>query len=162
MVRAAVGIGTNLGDRWAYVEAARRGLARLPESRLLRFSSVWETAPVGPGEQERYLNAAAILETALAPTDLLRRLHGLEEEAGRVRQVRWGPRTLDLDLLLYGTAAISTPELTVPHPRMHERAFVLEPLAEVDAEARHPTQDATAAELLRRLHDGETPSAGAG
>jgi dihydroneopterin aldolase/2-amino-4-hydroxy-6-hydroxymethyldihydropteridine diphosphokinase len=128
--RAIVALGSNLGDRAAYL---RFGLDRL--SNVVAQSQVFETDPVGgPGNQGPYLNMVAVVDTDLDPYALLRRLLQIEAEAQRVRKVRWGPRTLDLDILFYDDAAIESEELTVPHPRAHERRFVLEPLSEVSPE----------------------------
>lgn len=132
-VRACVALGSNLGDRHAHINAAFQALAALCDCRLLAASSVHETEPVGPAGQDRYLNAAAVLETTLGPAALLERLLEIERSQGRrrEREERWGPRTLDLDLILFGPHVIAEPGLTVPHPRMLEREFVLAPLAEV-------------------------------
>lgn len=128
--RAIVALGSNLGDRGAYL---RFGLERL--SNVVAQSQVFETDPVGgPENQGPYLNMVAIVDTDLDPFALLRRLLQIEAEAQRVRKVRWGPRTLDLDLLFYDDCTIQSEELTVPHPRFAERRFVLEPLAEVAPE----------------------------
>lgn len=153
MVIAFIAIGTNLGDREANVAFAREGLAKLRRTTLVAFSTVRETAPVGPVDQEPFLNAVAEVETQLDPLELLQRLKDLEHRAGRIRSIRWGPRTLDLDLLLYGDRVIESPELTVPHPHLHERRFVLEPLAELAPHTRHPKLGKTAAELLNGLDD---------
>jgi 2-amino-4-hydroxy-6-hydroxymethyldihydropteridine diphosphokinase len=129
---AYVGLGSNLGDRERNVENA---LARLEaEGWLVSRSSVRETDPVGVTDQPKFLNAAAELRTELEPRELLDRLLAIERELGRdrAREARWGPRLIDLDLLLYGDEAIDEPGLTVPHPRLAERRFVLEPLAELD------------------------------
>lgn len=135
---AAIAIGSNLGDRAGYVELARRELAALPDTRLVAFSSVHETEPVGPAGQGQYLNAAALLETSLQPLELFAHLRRIEQLAGRQRHERWAARTLDLDLLLYDDRVIETDGLTVPHPHMHERFFVLAPLAEVAPDMVHP------------------------
>jgi 2-amino-4-hydroxy-6-hydroxymethyldihydropteridine diphosphokinase len=127
VARAHVGLGANLGDR----EASIRRAAELVGAR--RLSTIRETDPWGYADQPRFLNAAAELETGLAPRALLDRLLEVERELGRTRGgARYGPRTIDLDLLLYGDETIDEPGLTVPHPRLHERAFALEPLAELD------------------------------
>ncbi len=131
MIAAYVAIGSNLGDRDAHVATAWSELDALPGTVLRRRSRIYETAPVGPGPQEPYLNAVAELDTTLSARALLDALLAIEARAGRVRRGRWGPRTLDLDLLLYGDEAIDEPDLSVPHPRMIERAFVLVPLAEL-------------------------------
>ncbi len=127
---AFIGIGGNLGDAAATVRAAFDGLDALPGTRLLRHSSLYRTAPIDSSGPD-YVNAVAEIATALAPLDLLAALQGLENDAGRTRPWRNAPRTLDLDLLLYGNEVLDLPTLTVPHPRMLERAFVLLPLAEI-------------------------------
>src|SRR5687768_6156071 len=138
MQRAYVALGSNLGDRAAHLRAALAGLAATPGVERVLASAVYETEPVGP-PQGRYLNAVAALDTSLGADALLSRLGELERAAGRERGAeRDAPRTLDLDLLLYGEECIETPELVVPHPRLHERAFVLLPLAELAADVVHP------------------------
>ncbi|WPB59469.1 2-amino-4-hydroxy-6-hydroxymethyldihydropteridine diphosphokinase [Xylophilus sp. GOD-11R] len=127
---AYVGIGANLGDAQAALAGAFEALAALPASRLVRRSSIYRSAPVGTDGPD-YFNAVAAIETRLAPLELLAHLQAIENAAGRTRPWRWAPRTLDLDLLRHGDATIDSPTLTVPHPRMHERAFVLRPLAEI-------------------------------
>lgn len=133
MTRAYVGVGANLGDReqtiWAAVEA-------LPG--VVAVSKLRETQPVGLIDQPRFLNGAAALETELSPRALLDVLLAVERELGRERRERWGPRTIDLDLLLYGGETIEEPGLTVPHPRLHERRFALEPLLDLDPELAIP------------------------
>lgn len=154
MARAFVGVGSNVGDREAHLARARAGLASLPDTQLVGWSRVYETDPVGPVAQARFLNAAAELATTLGPRDLLAGLRGIEREAGREpgdRRVRWGPRTLDLDILLYDDLVLQEADLVVPHPRMHERAFVLRPLVDLDPGVLHPALARTAAELLRGL-----------
>jgi 2-amino-4-hydroxy-6-hydroxymethyldihydropteridine diphosphokinase len=113
------------------IRAACKALSCLPQGRLLSVSSLYRTAPVGPQDQPDYLNAVALLETAQAPHALLRQLQCIEQAQGRVRIQRWGARTLDLDLLLYDDLVLNTPDLQIPHPRMHERHFVLAPLLEL-------------------------------
>jgi 2-amino-4-hydroxy-6-hydroxymethyldihydropteridine diphosphokinase len=134
-VRAYVGLGSNLEQPRSQVSAAISELAALTDCQLTAYSSLYRTRPVGPPDQPDYINAVALLTTRLTPTQLLDGLQGLEQQHGRVREgERWGPRTLDLDLLLYGDVVISTTRLQVPHPRMAERAFVLYPLAEIAPE----------------------------
>ena len=151
-VRAHVALGSNLGDRCAHLVAALDALGGTPECRIVARSRVYETAPVGPPQGD-YLNAAIAVDTRLTARALLERLQAIEQERGRERSVPLGPRTLDLDLLLYGDAVIDEPGLQVPHPRMHERAFVLEPLAEVAAELHHPILGRSIRELAERVRD---------
>lgn len=151
-----VAVGANLGDREATFADVIRSLEQEAEMLLLAASSVFETAPVGPEGQEAYLNAVLELRTWLSPLDLLRRLQAIELRLGRDRgpdAVRWGARVIDLDLLFYGERCIDLPELVVPHPRVHERAFVLAPLAELAPDLRHPVMGAEIAELMRALAD---------
>jgi 2-amino-4-hydroxy-6-hydroxymethyldihydropteridine diphosphokinase len=129
---AYVGIGSNLGDREATIARALELLDDPPAIRLARVATVRETAPVGVVDQPAFLNTVALVETTLGPRELLGRLLTVERSLGRVRTgERWGPRTVDLDLLLHGDAALDEPGLTLPHPRLHERRFVLEPLYEL-------------------------------
>ena len=131
-VAACIGLGSNLADPVAQVRQAFAALARLPDTRLVGRSSLWRSAPMGPADQPDYVNAVAMLETGLAPLDLLDALQAIEQEQGRVRDgMRWGPRTLDLDLLLYGETIMNDTRLTIPHPGLCERDFVLVPLLEV-------------------------------
>lgn len=133
MTRAYVGLGSNLGDRESYVRAALGALAVEPGIEVVGASSFRDTEPVGIVDQPRFLNAAAALETALPPRALLERLLAIERRLGRTRSAeRFGPRTIDLDLLVYGDQRVDEPGLEVPHPRLHERRFALEPLAELD------------------------------
>lgn len=131
MPLAYIGLGTNLGDRRASLDRALALLDASPGVRVRRVASVYETAPVGYTAQPRFLNTVAEVETDLAPAELLAVMQRIEAELGRVRTVRWGPRTSDLDLLLYDDLTLDDPALTVPHPRIAERAFVLVPLAEL-------------------------------
>ena len=145
-VHAWVGLGANLGDARTTLVAALAALGRLPDTTLLAASSVYRSAPIestGPD----YLNAVARLATRLAPTALLLELQRIEREHGRERPYRNAPRTLDLDLLLYGDECITSPALTVPHPRLHERAFVLVPLAELAPRLIIPGRGAVAGML---------------
>jgi 2-amino-4-hydroxy-6-hydroxymethyldihydropteridine diphosphokinase len=130
-VRAFIGLGANLGEPEAQVRRAIAALGTLPRTRLLAASSLYRSAPLGVGEQSDFINAVAQIETALPARALLEELLTTEARFGRERPHPGAPRTLDLDLLLYGNQVIEEPGLTVPHPRMHERAFVLVPLAEI-------------------------------
>jgi 2-amino-4-hydroxy-6-hydroxymethyldihydropteridine diphosphokinase len=130
--RAYLGIGSNLGDRVSSLQLAVDHLAATEGITVVGVSSVYETTPVGGPEQPDYLNAVVAVETTLTAHELLHVAHDIEAAAERVRTVRWGPRTLDVDVLLVGDERIDDPDLVVPHPRMTERAFVMVPLAELD------------------------------
>jgi len=133
-----VGLGSNLGDRRANLEAAVEKLAREPGVRVVRRSSLYETEPVGVADQPWFLNAVLEIETKLAAGELLRTLKRIERELGRRPGRRWGERLIDLDLLLYGEQPLAEPDLTVPHPEMWRRLFVLVPLAELAPDLRAP------------------------
>jgi 2-amino-4-hydroxy-6-hydroxymethyldihydropteridine diphosphokinase len=149
---ALIGLGSNLGDRTAHLDRAVAALAATPGMAVRAVSTYHETSPVGgPGGQGAFLNAAAALETSLEPPALLDALHAIEAASGRIREVRWGERTLDLDLLLFGDAVIRTELLRVPHPLMALRRFVLAPLAEVAPEAVDPVTRRTVRGLLANL-----------
>ncbi|HXF67321.1 MAG TPA: 2-amino-4-hydroxy-6-hydroxymethyldihydropteridine diphosphokinase [Burkholderiales bacterium] len=137
-VTAFVALGANLGDPPAQIRSALRALAGLPATRLVRRSSLYRNPPAGLREQPDFVNAVAMVETALAPRALLGELLAIERAHGRVRDFPNAPRTLDLDLVLYGDLELREPGLTIPHPRMLERAFVLVPLAEIAPEAVVP------------------------
>ena len=126
-------LGSNVGDREAHLAHARARLGALPRTRWLKSSRVEETAPLGPVPQGPYLNQMALLETELEPSELLAHLQAIERERGRVRGARWGPRTLDLDIVKFGDRAVRDPALTIPHPELAHRAFWQRELAELDA-----------------------------
>ncbi len=149
MTIAYVGVGANLGDAVGAVRAAIQSLARIPRTTLLRSSALYRTAPVGSRDQPDFVNAVVALDTSLAAAELLHALQELERRAGRARPFPNAPRTLDLDLLLYGSESIASPLLTVPHPRMHERAFVLAPLTEIAPETAIPGKGRAAAWLAQ-------------
>jgi 2-amino-4-hydroxy-6-hydroxymethyldihydropteridine diphosphokinase len=130
---AYVALGSNLGDRAGYLALARERLAVMPRCRLRAVSSVEETVPVGPTDQSPYLNQMAALETDLDPLELLDALQGIERDAGRERGTRWGPRTLDLDIVLFEHRTVATDRLVVPHPALRERAFWQRGLVELRA-----------------------------
>ena len=149
-----VSLGTNLGDRAAQLGQALRALDALPATRLAAFSPVFETDPVGPPPQGAYLNAVVHLRTELEPHALLDGMLAIERRAGRTRSgERNAARRLDLDVLLYGARVIDSPGLRIPHPRLAQRPFVLEPLAVLVPELRHPELGATIEELAARVRD---------
>jgi 2-amino-4-hydroxy-6-hydroxymethyldihydropteridine diphosphokinase len=154
-VIAYIGLGANLGDPRRQVEEAVTHLGEADEIEILRVSSCYLTPPLGPPGQPWYVNAAVQVKTRLTPEELMRVLIGIETAMGRIRGERWGPRLIDLDLLLYNGEIITGPDLTAPHPEMHRRAFVLAPLAEIAPEARHPVLKKTTRELLEGLDVGE-------
>jgi 2-amino-4-hydroxy-6-hydroxymethyldihydropteridine diphosphokinase len=131
MTLAYVALGSNLQCPEAQLRTAVAALAMTPDIELLRASSIYRSAAVGPGQQPDYLNAVVLLTTTLPVMTLLDTLQQIEQDQGRIRDIHWGPRTLDLDLLLYGDLQITSPRLTLPHPRMHQRNFVLYPLHEI-------------------------------
>lgn len=154
MTRAYIGLGANLGDRAAMLRAALEQLSAEPGIEVVSVSSLRETDPVGHANQPRFVNAAAAVETGLPARELLDRLLGIERRLGRTREgPRFGPRTIDLDLLLYGAERIDEPGLEVPHPRLHERLFALEPLLELEAQLEIPERGPVD-EIVRGLQSG--------
>lgn len=152
-VKAFVGLGANLGDRQGTLSAALAAINGLPGTRVVRASPLYRTAPVGAGGPD-YLNAVAELATGLAPHALLKALQTIEQAAGRERPYRNAPRTLDLDVLWFDDRTLATADLTVPHPRMTERAFVLRPLADIAPEwVAAAALQAVAGQAIERLHD---------
>ena len=153
MARVYLGLGTNRGEREQNMATA---LARLQERlRLVAVSSLYETAPWGVTDQPPFLNAAVAAETDLPPAELLAFVKGMEREMGRQPGGRWGPRLMDIDILLYDDLVLETPDLVIPHPRLTERAFVLVPLAEIAPDAVHPVYKQTIQALLARASDRE-------
>lgn len=150
MTPVYIALGSNIGHPLSQLRAALASLAGLPDTRLESVSSGWRSTAIGPGEQPDYLNAVALIVTGLAPTALLQALQQIETEQGRERAEHWGPRTLDLDILLYGDQAISTEQLTIPHPRMTERNFVLYPLLEISNTKLQLPDGTTIASLLQQ------------
>ena len=134
MTRVYLGLGSNLGNREDNLRQALQQLSNHPGIQFCRLASLYETAPWGNLEQEWFLNTVAEIQTSLSPLELLQVLQEIEQVLGRTRTVKWGPRTLDLDILLYGDEKIDLPDLQIPHPRLTERAFVLVPLAELRPE----------------------------
>ncbi|MCI0365095.1 MAG: 2-amino-4-hydroxy-6-hydroxymethyldihydropteridine diphosphokinase [Phycisphaerales bacterium] len=154
---AYIALGSNLGDRKANIQSALEELRRTPRVEVVAVSSMMQTEPVGPPGQGMYLNAAARLATSLSPRQLLEACLAIERTHGRDRRVeqKWGPRVLDIDLLLFDQLVMDEPGLCVPHPRMAERWFVLAPLAEIAAQVLHPVKQETIKDLLNRVsgHD---------
>jgi len=150
-VRATIGLGSNLGDREANLRQALEHLAQTPDTAVVRASSLYDTEPVGVEEQPHFLNAVAQLETQLTPQQLLWNLKLIERRLGRVRSQRWGPRTLDLDLLLYEDLVLDEDDLQIPHPELAKRSFVLVPLVELDPLLVHPATGETMLALLQKL-----------
>jgi len=156
MKRVYLGIGSNVGDRQAKLEFTRQSLQTLANSKLAAFSDAYETKPVGPIPQGEFLNAAAAIDTTLTPTELLAELQRIEQDAGRAdtsQRIKWGPRELDLDILFFDDQVIATDTLSVPHPMLHDRWFVLKPLADIAPNLVHPLLQMTVAELLRYVED---------
>jgi len=154
--RVFVALGTNLGDRSHNLDLAVERLGESDGIEVVARSRTYETDPLGPPGQAPYLNAVVELRTRLGPRALLERLLALESLAGRERdpaQERWGPRVLDLDLLLYDESCLDDPDLTIPHPRLHERGFVLEPLCDLAPELRHPRLGERIGDLARKHRD---------
>lgn len=159
MEKAAIGLGSNLGDPVRICLDALELLQRHPAIRIVKSSSLYRTKPVGFTGQDWFVNAAVLCETALEPSALLDFLFELEKEFGRVRTIKWGPRTLDLDILFYGNRRMDLPGLKIPHPLIQERLFVLAPLAEIESEWIHPVSGLRVREmldlLLQRNHQQE-------
>ncbi|MHB8174010.1 MAG: 2-amino-4-hydroxy-6-hydroxymethyldihydropteridine diphosphokinase [Nitrospirota bacterium] len=156
-MRAYIGLGSNLGDRAGNIKKAVQLLEKSPGIKVVKLSPFYETEPVGDVPQGKFINAAAEVYTALFPLGLLALCRGIEDALGRVRTVKWGPRTIDLDILLYDEEVIETGELAVPHPLMHEREFVLKPLSDIAPDAYHPVLRKTVLELLEGLEPPPTP-----
>ena len=158
MPTAYLGLGSNLGDRTGNLRQARCGISAIAGVQRCRMSPIYETDPVGgPAGQARYLNAAAQIETTLAPEELMGQLLALEQRIGRAprdQRVRWGPREMDIDLLFYDQQRIRRAELVIPHPRLHERWFVLRPLADLAPNLIHPVLGCTVEQLCLRLEPG--------
>ncbi|WP_369261057.1 2-amino-4-hydroxy-6-hydroxymethyldihydropteridine diphosphokinase [Streptomyces sp. R35] len=159
--RAVISLGSNLGNRLETLQGAIDALEDTPGVRVKAVSPVYETEPWGvePGSQPTYFNAVVVLKTTLPPSSLLERAHAIEEAFHRVRDERWGPRTIDVDIVAYADAVSDDPVLTLPHPRAHERAFVLAPWHDVDPEAQLPGRGPVAQLLAALTRDGVTSRA---
>ena len=151
LTKCAIALGSNLGDSLATLKSAIATLNNTPEITVKSHSSWYQTAPVGPPQPD-YINACAILEVALKPEQLLAALLEIEIKFNRIRREKWGARTLDLDLLLYDDLILDTPTLTLPHPRMTERAFVLVPLAEIAPDWVHPVTKSAIGQILQTVN----------
>jgi 2-amino-4-hydroxy-6-hydroxymethyldihydropteridine diphosphokinase len=149
---AYIGLGSNLGDRQEQIRTALKALGEIEQIKVVRVSKIIETAPLAQANQPKYLNAAAEIKTTLSAEDLHKRTAAIETSLGRVRQAKWSPRTIDLDLLLYGEKIINRPNLTIPHPQMHLRSFVLKGLCELNRDLVHPVLKKTVDELAARLN----------
>lgn len=148
--RVQLSLGSNLGDRAAQLDAALAALDTLPETRLVGCSSVYETEPVGVVDQPAFLNACAEIETALPPLELLNAIKVVEKALGRVPAEKWGPRAIDIDIVLWGDCVMDDEPLRIPHPAFRNRAFVLTPLADIAPDAMDPETGLTVAELAQR------------
>lgn len=151
MVRVYLGVGSNLGDRNSYLEKARGLVEKIPQTRFLRGSSIRETDPVGGPNQGKFLNGVWEIETGISARELKNHLLKIETQLGRRRSESNAPREIDLDILFYGDQIIEEEQLKIPHPRLHERAFVLEPLFELAPEKTHPQMEKTVKELFQDL-----------
>lgn len=146
-----ISFGSNVGDRKKHIEDALEFLTKNPSIEITSVSSLYETEPVGYKDQDWFLNGVVKIETELSPQDLLTFVKTVESEVGRRKTFRWGPREIDLDILLYDQECIDTPDLVIPHPRMHEREFVLIPLTEIAPDVVHPVFQKRIARLLKDL-----------
>jgi len=152
--RCHLSLGANIGPRERTIALAVEAIARTPGIRLRRLSSLYETEPVGYTDQPEFINCALEMETLLPPETLLERLRAIERELGRIERVKWHEREIDIDILLYGDLRLESPFLTIPHPEMSRRRFVLAPMAEIAPDVVHPTLGATMTELLAICPDG--------
>ena len=156
MHAAYIGFGSNIGDRLKHIQNAIHILSKMEEITLQKISSIYKTDPVGYEAQAQFLNGAAAIQTSLSPLSLLHTLKNIETTVGRQHRIRWGPREIDLDILIYGDLCLQTEKLVVPHPEMHLRRFVLAPLAEIAPDVVHPVFQKTIQTLLERLEDDKS------
>ena len=153
-----IGFGSNIGDRLARIQNAIRALSETEGITLQKISSVYQTEPVGYETQAQFLNGVAAIQTDLPPLSLLHILKDIETAVGRRQRIRWGPREIDLDILIYGDLCLQTEKLIIPHPEMHRRRFVLAPLAEIAPNLVHPVFQETVQSLLEHLEDDKSVS----
>ena len=153
MYRVFIGLGSNLGDRGVFLRKAGEQLKVLHDTRIIWYSSVYETDPYGKEDQGKFLNAVGEIETTMMPAPLLDELHRIESEVGRVRREHWGPREIDLDILLYDGVVFQDAQVTVPHPELEKRKFVLVPLREIAPDLVHPVNGMTVEELAAACPD---------
>ena len=156
MHSAYIGFGSNIDDRLSYIQNAIHALSEAEGITLQKISSLYETEPVGYEEQAKFLNGAVAIETCLSPHTLLQTLKQIEADVGRQNRTRWGPREIDMDILIYGDICLRFPDLVIPHPEMHLRRFVLAPLAEIAPNLLHPVFNQTIQTLLKRLEDDKS------
>jgi 2-amino-4-hydroxy-6-hydroxymethyldihydropteridine diphosphokinase len=149
MVRAYIALGSNVGDRLAFLRRAVARLREMPDVQVIKLSSVYDTEPIGVTDQDWFLNAAVEIDTCLSPSCLLICTQTIERDLARVTTRHWGPRTLDLDILLFGNSVLSTPSLIIPHPELHRRAFVMIPLLEINPTVMLP--DGTAVDTCLKI-----------
>ena len=154
MNRAYISLGSNIGDRLHYLQQAVRLLQYVKGIKVCQVSSVYETDPVGYVDQDAFLNIVVELETSLTPHELLKKCNEIEAELGRTREIHWGPRTVDLDILLYNEENVKSENLIIPHPRMTERGFVLIPLVEINANVRDPRTNSSFMEFADAQKEG--------
>ena len=153
---AYIGFGSNIGDRLAHIQNALDTLSKTEGITLKEISSIYKTAPVGYEEQAQFLNGVAAIQTTLSPLSLLHTLKDIETVIGRKHRIHWGPREIDLDILIYGDLRIQTEKLVIPHPEMHLRGFVLVPLAEIASDLVHPVFQESIQTLLNRLENDKS------
>ena len=153
---AYIGFGSNIGDRLKHIQNAIHALSKTEGITLLKISSVYKTDPIGYEAQGEFLNGVIAIQTSLPPLSLLHTLKNIETVVGRQHRIRWGPREIDLDLLIYGDLCLQTEQLVVPHPEMHLRRFVLVPLAEIARDLVHPVCQESIQTLLERLEDDKS------